>query len=403
MKISLPLKIALRYLLSAKSNLLSFMTIISIVGITLGVSALIVTLSVMNGFMFGLKSKLLETSPHIMILKADEKFTLEEEVVNKIKKYPDIVDYEPFVYNQGILSKESQIFPVFVRGINPEKDLNFMNLKNKLTLGEYNLSENCVIIGKDLAVMLSTTVGEQLNLMSPVGKKTPLGFLPKIKTVKVCGIVDLGIYEYNSTFVAMDLILAQEFFDMKSSITGIQLKLKDPFKADKVKQNLEKEIQFPYVVKSWMDMNKSLFQALQLEKFAMFLVITLIVVVASFNIASLISTKSREKRKDIAILRILGSDRSLIKKVFLFQGLIIGFVGSLIGTVLGLTIVYIADTYKLVKLNPEVYLIEYLPLKTSTLEIFVIFTASMLICFLSSIVPANTASKESPSEVLRYE
>lgn len=379
------------------------MTVISIVGITLGVAALIVTLSVMSGFMFGLKSKLLETAPHIMILKAEDKFYINENIVNTLKRFPEVVDYEPFVYTQGILSKDSQVLPVYVRGIDPEKDLKFMNIKDKLILGEYNLSENCVVLGKDLAVMLSATVSDQLNLMSPIGKKTPLGFLPKIKTVKVCGVVDLGIYEYNSTFVATNIKFAQEFFDMQDSITGLQLKIKDPFKADILKVKLEKYIQFPYIVKSWMDMNKSLFQALELEKFAMFLVITLIVVVASFNIASLISTKSREKRKDIAILRTIGADRKFITKIFLFQGVLIGFIGSLIGTVLGLTIVYVADTYKLVKLNPEVYLIDYLPLKISSLEVFTVFTASMVICFISSVFPAITASKESPAEVLRYD
>ncbi|MGC9006341.1 MAG: FtsX-like permease family protein [Sulfurihydrogenibium sp.] len=403
MKLPLYIKISLRYLFSVKSNLLSFMTIVSIIGITLGVAALIVTLSVMNGFMFGLKSKLLETAPQIMILKADENFTTSEDVFNKLKKYPEVLDYQPFVYNQAILSKDSQVVPVYVRGVDPQKDLNFMNLKNKLILGEYNLSDNCVILGKDLAFMLSATVNDQLNLLSPVGRKTPLGYLPKIKPVRVCGIVDLGIYEYNSTFVATNIKFAQEFFDMKDNITGIQLKLRDPFKADVVKEKLEKDIQYPYVLKSWMDMNKSLFQALQLEKFAMFLVITLIVVVASFNIASLISTKSREKRKEIAILRTLGADRSFITKVFLFQGIFIGVIGSFIGTVLGLAIVFIGDTYKVVKLNPEVYLIDHLPLKISSLEVFIIFMASMFICFVSSIFPAITASKESISEVLRYE
>nr|BAU79864.1 putative lipoprotein releasing system, transmembrane protein, LolC/E family [uncultured Aquificaceae bacterium] len=163
MKIPLYLKISLRYLLSIKSNLLSFMTVISVVGITLGVAALIVTLSVMSGFMFGLKSKLLETAPHIMILKAEDKFYINEDIVNTLKRFPEVVDYEPFVYTQGILSKDSQVLPVYVRGIDPEKDLKFMNIKDKLILGEYNPSENCVVLRKDLAVMLSATRSDQLN------------------------------------------------------------------------------------------------------------------------------------------------------------------------------------------------------------------------------------------------
>ncbi|ACN98731.1 lipoprotein-releasing ABC transporter permease subunit [Sulfurihydrogenibium azorense] len=403
MKLPLYLKISLRYLLSIKSNLLSFMTVVSIVGVMLGVAALIVTLSVMNGFMFGLKSKLLQTTPHIMILKADEKFDDYNQLIQKIKQNPQVLDYQPFIYTQGILSKDSKVSAVYVRGVDPEKDKNFLALDKRIILGNYDLSDECVIIGKDLAIMLGITVGDQVNLMSPVGRKTPLGFLPKIKPVKVCGIADLGIYEYNASFVATNLSFAQNFFDMGDSITAIQLKLKDPFKAEAVKSDIEKVLEFPYIVKSWMDMNKSLFQALELEKFAMFLVITLIVVVASFNIASLISTKSREKRKEIAILRTLGADRSFITKIFLFQGILIGVVGSILGTALGLLIVYLGDTYHLIKLNPEVYLIEYLPLRISLLEVLVIFLSSMVICFVSSVFPAVNASKESPAEVLRYE
>ncbi|WP_457626899.1 FtsX-like permease family protein, partial [Persephonella sp.] len=201
----------------------------------------------------------------------------------------------------------------------------------------------------------------------------------------------------------MKLKEAQKFFDMKDAVTGIQLKLEDPYRADIVKKELQERISYPYIIRSWMDLNKSLFQALQLEKLAMFLVIALIVLVASFNVSSLLITKAREKRKDIAILKTVGADSGFILKVFLWQGMLIGIAGTVVGTVIGFSVIYFADTYHLVKLNPEVYMIDYLPLKISLLDITAVFVSSLLICFVSSILPAFFASREVPAEVLRYE
>lgn len=398
-------KIALRYLFHTKSRLLSFMSVVSIIGITLGVSALIITMAVMSGFMYGIKTKLLETAPQIMILKIDNSFNAQDfhYIEEKLKNIPDVLDYQPFIYSQAIANYKTNMIPVYVRGINPDKDKNFMALDKKLIIGKYDLKENNVIIGKDLALALGVWVGDSFNLLTPIGRKTAIGFLPKIIEVKIVGIVEFGIYEYDSTFIAMDLDFAKSFFGMSDTITGVQLKIKDPLNPDLVKSKIEKFIDFPFIVKSWIDMNKSLFQALQLEKFAMFLVIALIVVVASFNISSLIATKSREKRKEIAILKTIGASRTFILKIFLIQGLVIGLIGTTLGTILGLLVVYVGDTFHLVKLNREVYLISYLPMKIGFLEVITIIFSSMLICFLSSIFPAISASKEIPAEVLRYE
>ncbi len=400
------IKIAVKYLFSLKSKALSFMTIISLVGIVVGVSALLVTLSVMSGFQYGLKEKLLETNPHILIMKMGQNFYNYREIIDKyIKKVPDVVDYEPFIYINAIASKDSFMTPVVVRGIIPEKDKKIMKIDKKLIAGNYeklNL-DNQVILGKDAALTLNVWVGDSINLLSPFGKKTPIGFVPKIKKVFVAGIVSFGIYEIDSTYVAMNLKSAQEFFDMKNSVTGIQIKVKDPFNADEVKMKLQKILPVDFIVRSWIDLNRSLFQALQLEKLGMFLVLGLIVLVASFNISSLLITKAREKRKDIAIFKTIGADNSFILKTFLWQGMIIGILGTLLGTIIGLVIIHIADYYHLIRLNPEVYLIEYLPLKISTGEILAVVISSLTICFISSIFPARAASKEIPAEVLRYE
>ncbi len=401
------IEIAKRYLFSVKNKALSFMTIISLIGIIVGVSALIITLGVMNGFQYGLKQKILETAPHIVIMKVVDNFPLKEvdKLALKLSAIREIEDFEPFIYSQALASVGSTVESVFVRGVDPEKDKKIMGIHKHVISGNYDSikKDNTVIIGKDLAMALGLSIGDTFNLMSPFGRKTPFGYIPKILKVKVGAIAYFGMFEYDTSFVGMNLQTAQRLLDMKGKITGIQIKLKDPYKAQVVKAQLEKVLDPIYIVRTWIDMNKSLFQALKFEKLAMFLVITLIVIVASFNISSLLITKAREKRKDVAILKTIGADKSFILKIFLWQGMILGILGTIIGVIIGVAVVYIADTYHLVKLNPEVYMMSYLPLKVSLGDVFVVAVSSLVICFISSIIPAYFASKEIPAEVLRYE
>ena len=397
------LKIAIRYLFSFKSKALSFMSIISILGVIVGVSALLITLAVMSGFMWGLKNKILQNSPHIVVFKVADKFEDYKNIYPVLNKIKDIEDYEPFIYFQALASDRENSVPVIVRGVPADKDKNILGLDKRIVEGKYDLSNGNVIIGKELALSLGLSVGDEIVLISPFGRKTPIGYIPRVKRFKVAGIVDFGFFKYDDSYVGMSLENAQKFFNMKNSITGIQLKVKDPFIADEVKGKLSKYLQFPYIIRTWQEMNKSLFQALQLEKFAMFLVITLIVLVASFNISSLLITKARDKRRDIGILKTMGADSGFILKVFLWQGLIIGFIGTTIGVIIGFLVIYIGDTYHLVKLNPEVYMMEYLPLKTSLRDFVMVYISSIIICFISSIIPAYMSSKEIPAEILRNE
>lgn len=401
------IKIALRYLFSLKSKALSFMSIISLIGIVVGVSALLVTLAVMNGFQYGLKKKILETTPQVIIMKLANSFWEEdyEKLQKKLKKIEDIKNFQPFIYSQALASVGSTVQSIFVRGVYPDKDKKIMKTNTKIIKGSYDSIKNpkTVLIGKDLALILGVDVGDKITLISPYGRKTAIGYIPKVMKVKIGGIVNFGLYEYDSSYVQMNIKDAQKFLDYQDRITGIQLNLKDPYKADIVKKKLEEILDPIYIVKTWIDMNKTLFQALQLEELAMFLVIALIVLVASFNISSLLITKSREKRKDIAILKTIGANNRFILKIFLWQGMIIGILGTIIGLIIGLTIIYIGDTYHLVKLNPEVYMMEYLPLKTNIFHILAVSISSLVICFISSIIPSYFASKEIPAKILRYE
>jgi len=383
------------------------MTVISVVGITVGVAALLITISVMSGFQYGLKSKIVETNPHVLVFKigglvsSNEYSAIEEE----IKTIKGIIDTQPIIYSQAVAKKEETITPVFIKGIIPDKEIKISKIGRKLVAGDFLLLKQSgfAVIGSDLAFILDAWIGDKITVLSPYGKKTPFGYVPKMKVFKVAGVVDFGVYELNSSFFAVNITDAQFLFNMEDSYTGIQLLLKEPFEADKIKGKLTEILPEEFIIKTWIDINKSLFQALQLEKLGMFLVLTLIVLVASFNISSLLITKSREKRKDIAILKTVGADNKFIMKVFLWQGLIIGITGIFIGMVFGLSVIYTVDTFKLVKLNPDVYMISYLPLKISGLDVLSVITAAFLISFISSIIPAKIASKETPTEILRYE
>ncbi len=401
------IQLALKYLFSIRSKALSFMTFISITGITVGVSALLITLAVMSGFEYGLKSKIVDNNPHILILRLGDNISTDQlpSLEERLKSIPDILALEPIIYNQAVAKKENTLAPVFVKGILPDVDTQVSRLDRKLIAGDFSLLEKTgyAVIGSDLAFILNVWITDRINIFSPYGKKTPFGYVPKTKTFKIAAIVDFGVYELNSTFVAVNLEDAQNLFNMKNKITGIQIRLKDPFNADAVKQKLISVLPSEYIIKSWIDINRSLFQALQLEKLGMFMVLILIVLVASFNISSLLITKSREKRKEIAILKTVGATNSFILKVFVWQGLIIGITGTIFGLFIGLTAIFIADQYHLIKLNPDVYMIEYLPLKISIIETTAVAFSAVLISFISSLIPAKIASKEIPVEVLRYE
>ncbi len=401
------IQIAFRYLLSVKSKALSFMALISLLGVIVGVSALLITLAVMSGFQYGLKEKILQTTPQVILMKVTNKFFDEEadQLLKKLGNIPYVKDYEYFIYSQALASIGSSVESIFIRGVDPEKEKKIMNLDKFIVEGSFDSIKNdkTVVIGRDLAISLGVSVGDKIKLISPFGRKTALGYIPKILKVKVGAIAYFGMYDFDSSFVGMNLKTAQMLLDMKSQITGIQFLLTDPYKANEVAKYLDSKLDFPYMVRTWIDINKSLFQALEFEKLAMFLVIALIVLVASFNISSLLIAKSREKRKDIAILKTIGASNGFILKIFLWQGLLLGIIGTILGVIIGLGIIYVADTYQLVRLNPEVYMMEYLPLKTSIFDVLAVSISSILICFISSILPAYFASREIPAQVLRYE
>jgi len=414
--------ISLRYLFSKRSEkFISFISTISIVGITLGVATLIIVINVMIGFEENLKNKILGVNAHIIVNRIDRApIRGWEETYKKITDIKGVKGVSPFIINQVLITSKDSASGAVVRGVDPELEINVNNIKKFITDGRLfkkNSKNFEIILGKELALQLGVFVGDEITMVSPMGTKGPFGFIPLMKHFKVVGLFDCGIYDYNATFTFINLKVAQDFFNTGNIITAFSVKAKSfkeakklfsvkakSFKeAKKLAEIIERTLSVPYVARDWLSMNKSLFSALKLEKIAMFLILTLIVIVASFNIVSLITITVKDKQKDIAILRTVGASESLIRKIFIRQGLLIGLIGTIIGNVLALIISFVLERYKIITLPEEIYYMDRIPIKISP-EIFVIVSiAAILITFLSTLYPSRKASRLNPAEALRNE
>jgi lipoprotein-releasing system permease protein len=261
-----------------------------------------------------------------------------------------------------------------------------------------------IILGRELAGNLGVFVGDKVNVVSPVGEIGPMGMLPKVRQFRVVGVFEIGMFEYDSNLVLTDLKAAQEFFGLKGNeISGVQLRLDDIYKAPEVRKRLQSELGFPYEVMDWMQMNKNLFSALKLEKIAMFVILVLIVLVASFNIISNLIMNVIEKSREIAILKAMGATSGGIMIVFMLQGLFIGLIGTVIGVTGGYSLGYLLNTYQIIKLPADVYYLSHLPVRMELSDFIVVSSSAIIISFFATLYPAWQAAKLNPVEPLRYE
>ncbi|MEJ5226460.1 lipoprotein-releasing ABC transporter permease subunit [Thermodesulfovibrio sp.] len=398
-----PLFVALRYLKSRKRGT-SLGTLVSISGVSLGVMALIVVLSVISGFHEDLQKKILGTQAHAVVLNYSGSIKNYESLMSFLSKKRDIQSLSPFVMGQVLVSSGKRSHGVYLRGIIPEYDKKTTEVYKHIKYKYENYTDlPWIVIGKELANMLGVLPGDTITVISPMGTIGPLGVIPKVKKFIVTGIFEIGMFEYDANLAIAELKTTQDFFEYGNAVTGIQLKLNDIYKANLVSQALTRELGDGYYVKDWMQMNRNLFSALKLEKFAMFVILTLIVLVASFNIISMLMVNVTEKQRDIAILKSMGATDRLIKLVFLYQGFLIGVVGTLIGLLGGLLLCEIIKTYEIVKLPADVYYLSKLPVKVKVLDILVISASALIISLISTVYPAHRASKINPVEILRYE
>lgn len=425
--------VALRYLLARrKQAFIYIISAMSVLGVAIGVAALVIVLGVYNGFTTDIRDKILGANAHIIVSGPLAALTAPPSdadleamrnggeapdlsgiaaVLRRIDATPGVVGSTSFLYAEGMLSSPRGVKGVVLRGIDPQTAPHVLSMLDNLISGSVaGLTPSVegappgVLIGKELALRLGLTVGSRVNLLSPSGQKTTAGFQPRIRPYKVAGIFQTGMFEYDSSLGFISLAAARDLLGLPpDQISGIEVTVKDVYKADTVAAALQKELGPLASVRTWMDMNANLFAALKLERIGMFILLTMVVLIGSFSIVTTLVMLVMEKTHDIAILMSMGATKGTIRRIFMLQGTIIGVVGTLLGYVLGIGLALLLQRYQFIKLPPGVYTVDHLPILLDWVDIAMVGVSAMVLCFLATIYPARQAASLEPAEALRFE
>jgi lipoprotein-releasing system permease protein len=374
-----------------------------------GVMALVVVLSVMNGFRADLMSKILGVNSHLLVLNFEGAFKDYKEVGTKIGEVEGVVASTPFIYSQVMLNRAGNVSGAVLRGIDPKNAGKVVSIERMIKEGSLNAlinSQNelpAIVIGQELSRQLGAYLGDILSVVSPEGKLTPLGRAPNTRRYKVTAIFESGMYEYDASMVYISLKEAQDFLGIGDRVTGLEVRVDDVYQSDKIARSIQDNLGYPYWTKDWKVMNKSLFSALKLEKITMFVILTMIVLVGALNIISTLVMVVMEKTRDVAILRAMGATAKSIMSIFMLQGVFVGIVGTVAGLASGLGICHLLAKYKFISLPSDIYYISTLPVQVEFWDVSFVALAAVAISFLATIYPSWYASKLDPVEAIRYE
>lgn len=399
-----------RYLRTKQKQTFIFLiTLLSVIGVTVGVMALIVVIAVMSGFESDLKSRILGVEAHV-VLSRHGSFTEYQPVIDRVVTLEGIEAIAPFIDGQAMIRSSSRVSGAMVRGIDPESATGVYTQFDTRVLQKESLGPEetqkpvfpSIILGKELAGSLGIIKGDLVYLISPRGTLSPIGHMPGMRRFKVAGIFTTGVYEYDGSLAFIHLADAQALFRMGEAVTGVTVQVENIYHARDMADRMIALLGPSFTASDWMQRNNNLFSALKLEKIAMFIILALIILVAAFNIAGTLIMMVMEKTKDISILKAMGATRKSIRKIFIFKGMAIGLIGVVLGTCLGTALCVVLRYYKFIELPDDVYYITTLPVQLGLFDVSTIAVAALAICFAATLYPAHQASKLDPIEAIRY-
>lgn len=420
--------VAARYLRAKRRQaVISVITVISIIGVAAGVASLIIALSINAGFQRDLQDQLLGSTAHVSLVKVknDEGIRDWRELVNRLEKQPHVVAAAPALYDQVLASRGSRASGMELKGVVPEYENRVSELLKSVKVGSAaplmppstpvkppcpDFDKTCatpevppIVLGKDLAETIGATVGSVILVTSPQGELTPFGLVPKYERFKVAGIFRSGFYNYDSTWGFIRLADAQKLYGLGDVISVVEFKIDDLYKAEQMGDQLQTAAGAGYITTNWMEQNRALFRALRLERAVTFLTIGLIVFVAALNILISLIMMVMEKTRDIAVLLSMGARRRQVRAIFVFQGVLIGVIGTLVGLIVGYGVALAGAKYHFIALSAEVYSIDYLPFAPRLQDGVEVALAALLISLVATIYPSWSAARVLPAEALRYE
>jgi lipoprotein-releasing system permease protein len=402
--------VALRYLLARrKQAFISVISLISTLGVTVGVMALVIALALMTGLQNELRDRILGSNAHVYVWKQGGILDYHAEV-DRLRQIPHVIGAAPAVIGKALISSHQGESFISVKGIDPALEPSVTDIKAAMRAGSLEAIEapatadapSGILLGKDLAAELGVTVGDSVSLITPQGTLSPMGMIPRTRRLRVAGLFSLGLFEFDSTYGFVSLDVARRLLD-KDHVDLIQLRVDDIYAAPAIARDVTARLGPGYMTQDWADMNKSLFSALWLEKMAISITIGLIVMVAALNIVASLILMVMEKHRDIAILKTMGASARSITAVFILQGVIIGVIGTGVGASAGYSIAYVLDRYQLIRVPVDVYQVSHVPFTVLPLDFAMVVGAAVLICLVATIYPSRQASRLDPVQALRYE
>jgi len=402
--------VAVRYLLAKrKQAFISLISFISVLGVGVGVMAVLIAMALMTGLQKELRERIVGSSAHVYVFKLGEGIRDVPGEVQKLKGVPRVVGAAPAVLGKGLMTAGSdQRSPVTMKGIDPRLEQTVTEIRSAMREGSLDALRgdpdemDGVVLGIDLAKNLDVKMGDVVRLITPDQILTPFAPMPRTRAFKVVGVFSLGLFEFDSEYALVDLPVGERVFG-KTQPDFMQVKLDDMFVSQAVAADIPRRLGEEYATQDWAEQNKSLFSALWLEKMAIAITIGLIIMVAALNIIASLVLLVMEKSRDIAILKTMGSSAASIRRIFMFQGLIIGLIGTGGGTILGISLIYVVDRYKLIRVPIDVYQISHIPFTLLPRDLISVVLAALLICFVATIYPSRQASKLDPAQALRYQ